>query len=111
MSIRLRLIVFVGCCLTWPLSTIPLPTRREFGIAAHLQRTARADCIRNPFNHPLGIAGIGTFVAVVIETPEHKAVSESSEVMTKLTANSRIALCSSKNAVSISSARTMNRFP
>jgi hypothetical protein len=50
------------------------------------------------------------FVAVVIDTLEHKAISESSEVMTKLTANSRIALCSSKNAVSISSARTMNRF-
>ena len=52
----------------------------------------------------IGIARIGTFVAVVIETLEHKAISESSEVMTKLTANSCIALCSSKNAVSSSSA-------
>jgi len=33
------------------------PTRREFGIAAHLQRTTRADCIRNPFNHPLELLG------------------------------------------------------
>ena len=56
----------------------------------------------------IGIARIGTFVAVVIETPEHKAVSESSEVMTKLTANSCIALCSSKNAVSNSSALQSN---
>jgi len=47
------------------------------------------------------------FVAVVIETLEHKAISESSEVMTKLTANSCIDLCGSTNAVSISSARTM----
>jgi hypothetical protein len=52
----------------------------------------------------IAIARIGTFVAVVIETPEHKAISESSEVMTKLIANSCIALCSSKNAVSNSSA-------
>jgi hypothetical protein len=52
----------------------------------------------------IGIARIGTFGAVVIETPEHKAVSESSEVMTKLTANSCIVLCSSKKAVSNSSA-------
>jgi len=52
----------------------------------------------------IGIARIGTFVAVVIETLEHKAISDSSEVMTKLTANSCIALCSSKNAVSSSSA-------
>ena len=56
----------------------------------------------------IGIARIGTFVAVVIETLEHKAVSESSEVMTKLTANSCIALCSSKNAVSNSSALQSN---
>ena len=67
-----------------------------------------ADCIRNPFNHPLELLGFGTFVAVVIETLEHKAVSESSEVMTKLTANSCIALCSSKNAVSNSSALQSN---
>jgi hypothetical protein len=49
-------------------------------------------------------ARIGTFVAVVIETPEHKAILESSEVMTKHTANSCIAFCSSKNAVRNSSA-------
>ena len=59
----------------------------------------------------IGIARIGTFVAVVIERLEHKAISESSEVMTKLTANSCIALCISKNAFNISSARTMKRFP
>ena len=40
----------------------------------------------------IGIARIGAFVAVVIETLEHKAVSESNEVTTKLTANSSIAL-------------------
>ena len=54
---------------------------------------------------------MGTLAAVVIETLEHKAISESSEVMHKLTANSCIALCSSTNAVSISSARTTKRFP
>jgi len=59
----------------------------------------------------IGIARIGTFVAVVTETLEHKSISESSEVMTKLTANSCIALCISKNAFNISSARTMKRFP
>jgi hypothetical protein len=48
----------------------------------------------------IGIARIGTFVEVVIETLEHKAISESSEVMTKLTANLCIALSSSPNAVS-----------
>ena len=53
----------------------------------------------------IGIARIGTFVAVVTETLEHKSISESSEVMTKLTANSCIALCSSKNAVSSSFSR------
>jgi hypothetical protein len=36
---------------------------------------------------------------------------ECSHYEIKLTANSRIALCSSKNAVSFSSARTTNRFP
>jgi hypothetical protein len=49
---------------------------------------------------------------VVVETLEHKAISESREVLLrKLTANSCIALCSSTNAVSFSSARTTNRFP
>jgi hypothetical protein len=50
----------------------PDPTRREFGIAAHLQRTTRADCIRNPFTYPLELLGFGTFVAVVIETLEQR---------------------------------------
>jgi hypothetical protein len=49
-------------------------------------------------------------VAVVIETPEHKAISESSEVTTKLTGNLCIALSSSPNAVSFSSARTTKAF-
>src|SRR5262245_15858223 len=40
----------------------------------------------------IGIARIGTLAAVVIDTLEHKAISESSEVMTKLTANACIAL-------------------
>jgi predicted methyltransferase len=39
----------------------------------------------------------------VIEAHEHAGF--------KLTANSRIALCGSTNALSISSARTMKRFP
>jgi hypothetical protein len=59
----------------------------------------------------IGIARIGTFVAIVIETLEHKAISESSEVMHKLTVNSCIALSNSTNAVSFSSARTMKRWP
>ena len=58
-----------------------------------------------------GCCLIWPFVAVVIDTLEHKAISESSEVITKLTANSCIALCSSTNAFNISSARTMKRFP
>ena len=60
-----------------------------------------ADCIRNPFNHPLELLGFGTFVAVVIETLEHKAISESSEVMTKLTANSCIAFAVRKTQSAI----------
>jgi hypothetical protein len=55
----------------------------------------------------IGIARIGTFVAVVIETLEHKPISDSSEVITKLTANACIALCSSTKAFNISSVRTV----
>jgi len=100
---------FVGYCLTWPVST----TRRQ--LAASLE----SPLIYNELQERIAfgirpiihwICSDRIFVAVVIDTLEHKAISESSEVMTKLTANSRIALCSSKNAVSISSARTMNRF-
>src|SRR5262249_25235416 len=53
----------------------------------------------------IGIVWSGTFVEVVIETLEHKAISESSEVMTKLTANLCIALSSSPNAVSLCTAK------
>jgi len=55
------------------------PTRREFGIAAHLQRTTRADCIRDQSFIP--IARIGTFFALVIETLELNAISKSHEVL------------------------------
>ena len=58
----------------------------------------------------IGIARIGTFVAVVIETLEHKAISESSEVMTKLTANSCIAFAVPKTQSAIHR-RTIKSFP
>jgi hypothetical protein len=86
---------FVGCCLTCPASTMQPPTRREFGIAAHLQRRTRG-LHYNPFNHPLELFGSEPSSPVVIETPEDQTVSESSEVTTKLTANSCITLCSFK---------------
>jgi len=58
----------------------------------------------------IGIARIRNLRRGSDRDAEHKAVSESSEVMTKLTANSCIALCSSKNAVSNSSALQSNPF-
>ena len=64
------------------------PTRREFGIAAHLQRTTRADCISNQSFIP--IARIGTFFALVIETLEHNAISKSHEVLRDQTHRERM---------------------
>ena len=64
------------------------PTRREFGIAAHLQQTTRADCIRDQSFIP--IARIGTFFALVIETLERNAISESHEVLRDQTHRERI---------------------
>ena len=64
------------------------PTRREFGIAAHLQQTTRADCIRDQSFIP--IARIGTFFALVIETLEHNAISENHEVLRDQTHRERM---------------------
>jgi len=76
------------------------PTRREFGIAAHLQRTTRADCIRDQSFIP--IARIGTFFALVIKTLEHNAISESHEVLRDQTHRERMNRpLHSKNAVNI----------
>jgi len=94
----------VGYCLRWSVSTIRLPTRRECGNRRSFTTNYTSGLHSQSVQSSIGIARIGTFVAVVIETPEHKAVSENSEVISRLTANSCIALCSSKNAVSNSSA-------
>ena len=96
--VRRHLMFFVGYCLTWPVSTIRPPTRREFGNRRPFTTNYTSALHSQSVQSSIGIARIGTFVAVVIETPEHRAVSGSSEVMTKLIANSCIAVAGPKRS-------------